>query len=205
MVCTLWLPMSPIRILAALALVLLALWGAAHVAADSVTDRLRPEIERVIRTLEDPALKTDAKQAERRQAMREVTGGMFDWAEMARRTLGRHWDARSEAERAEFAGLFRELVERAFMSKIEKYTGEKLVFVGESVEGDQATVRTRVVAKGGDVLIDFRLAAQGDRWLIYDVVLDGVSVTANYRAQFDGFLMRSTYGDLVRRMRERVS
>jgi phospholipid transport system substrate-binding protein len=197
--------MSPTRIVLAVALVLLALWGAAHVSADSVTDRLRPEIERVVQTLEDPALKSAAQMAERRQAVRDITGGMFDWAEMARRTLGRHWDARSEAERAEFAGLYRELIERAFMAKIEKYSGEKILFAGETVEGDQATVRTRLLARGGEVLIDYRLGAQGDRWLIYDVVIDGVSITANYRAQFDGLLMKSSYGDLVRRMRDRVS
>jgi phospholipid transport system substrate-binding protein len=197
--------MSPTRIVLAVALVLLALWGAAHVSADSVTDRLRPEIERVVQTLEDPALKSAARMAERRQAVRDITGGMFDWAEMARRTLGRHWDARSEAERAEFAGLYRELIERAFMAKIEKYSGEKILFAGETVEGDQATVRTRLLARGGEVLIDYRLGAQGDRWLIYDVVIDGVSITANYRAQFAGFLLKSSYGDLVRRMRDRVS
>jgi phospholipid transport system substrate-binding protein len=197
--------MSPTRIVLAVALVLLALWGAAHVSADSVTDRLRPEIERVVQTLEDPALKSAARMAERRQAVRDITGGMFDWAEMARRTLGRHWDARSEAERAEFAGLYRELIERAFMAKIEKYSGEKILFAGETVEGDQATVRTRLLARGGEVLIDYRLGAQGDRWLISDVVIDGVSITANYRAQFDGLLMKSSYGDLVRWMRDRVS
>jgi phospholipid transport system substrate-binding protein len=197
--------MSPIRMVLGVALVLLALWGGAHVSADSVTDRLRPEIERVIQILEDPALKSDGRTTERRQAVRDITGGLFDWAEMARRTLGRHWDARSEAERAEFAGLFRQLVERAFMSKIEQYGGEKIVYAGEAVEGDQATVRTRVQSRSGETGVDFRLIAQGDRWLIYDVVVDGVSLIANYRAQFDGFLMRSSYPDLVRRMRDRVS
>jgi phospholipid transport system substrate-binding protein len=197
--------MSPMRMLVALALVLVALWGAAHVSADSVTDRLRPEIERVIQTLDDPVLKPSAKITERRQAVREITGPLFDWAEMARRTLGRHWEARTEAERAEFAVLFRELVERAFMAKIERYRGEKIVFTGESVNGDQATVRMRVLAPGAEVAIDYRLVAQGDRWLIYDVVIDDVSVTSSYRSQFDGFLTRSSYADLVRKMRERIS
>jgi phospholipid transport system substrate-binding protein len=197
--------MSPIRIVAVVALVLLALWGAAHVAADSVTDRLRPEIERVVQTLEDPALKSDAKRVERRQAVREITAGLFDWAEMSRQTLGRHWEARSEAERAEFSGLYRDLIERVFMAKIEKYAGEKIVYAGESVDGEQATVRTRLQTRAGDVLIDYRLVAQGDRWLIYDVLIDGVSITANYRAQFASFLSRSSYADLIRRMRERVS
>jgi ABC-type transporter MlaC component len=79
----------------------------------------------VIQTLEDPALKSDGRLTEGRQAVRDITAGIFDWAEMARRTLGRHWDARSEAERAEFAGLFRELVKRALMSRIECTTARR--------------------------------------------------------------------------------
>jgi phospholipid transport system substrate-binding protein len=193
------------RMFVAVALVLLALWGAAHVSADSVTDRLRPEIERVVQTLEDPTLKAPGRAAERRQALRDITNEIFDWAEMARRALGRHWDVRSEAERAEFAGLFRDLIERAYVGKIEKYGGEKIVFAGESVEGELATVRTRVLMRQGEVAIEYRLGAQGDRWLIYDVIVDGVSIAANYRAQFDGFLTKSSYADLVRRMHARAS
>ena len=124
------------RMFFAVALVLLALWGAAHVSADSVTDRLRPEIERVVQTLEDPALKVPDRATERRQALRDITNEIFDWSEMARRALGRHWDVRNEAERAEFAGLFRDLIERAYVGKIEKYGGEKIVFAGETIEGE---------------------------------------------------------------------
>jgi phospholipid transport system substrate-binding protein len=159
----------------------------------------------VIQILEDPAFKSDGRSTERRQAVRDITGEIFDWAEIARRTLGRHWDARSEAERVEFASVFRELVERALVSRFEQYGGEKIVFAGETVEGDLATVRTRVQSRSGETAVDFRLGARGDRRLIYDVVVDGVSLTANYRAQFEGFLMRFSYPDLVRRMRDRVS
>lgn len=197
--------MTPTRLLLSVSMVLLALWGAAHVAADSVTDRLRPEIERVLQTLDDPTLKPTAKAPERRQALREVTEGLFDWAEMAHRALGAHWDARNEAERAEFAELFRGLIERAYLTKLERYGGEKIAYAGESVEGEQATVRTRVLTRQGEVAIDYRLSARGDRWLIYDVVVDGISITANYRAQFHEVLTKSSYPDLVKRIRARVS
>lgn len=186
-------------------MVLLALWGAAHVAADSVTDRLRPQIERVLQTLDDPSLKPTAKAPERRRALRDITDDLFDWAEMAHRALGAHWNARSEAERAEFAELFRGLIERAYLAKLERYGGEKVAYAGESVEGEQATVRTRVLMRQGDVTIDYRLSARGDRWLIYDVVVDGISITANYRAQFNEVLAKSTYQELVKRIRAHAS
>ena len=197
--------MTPTRLLLSLSMVLLALWGAAHVAADSVTDRLRPEIERVLQTLDDPTLKPTAKAPERRQALREVTEGLFDWAEMAHRALGAHWDTRNEAERAEFAELFRGLIERAYLTKLERYGGEKIAYAGESVEGEQATVRTRVLTRQGEVAIDYRLTARGDRWLIYDVVVDGISITANYRAQFNEVVTKSSYQELVKRIRARAS
>jgi phospholipid transport system substrate-binding protein len=196
---------TPTRLLLCLSVVLLALWGAANVTADSVTDRLRPEIERVLQTLDDPTLKPATKAPERRQALREVTDGLFDWAEMAHRALGSHWDARSEAERAEFAELFRGLIERAYLAKLERYGGEKIAYAGESVEGEQATVRTRVLTRQGEVAIDYRLSARGDRWLIYDVVVDGISIAANYRAQFNEVLTKFSYQELVKRIRARVS
>ena len=193
------------RMFFAVALVLLALWGAAHVSADSVTDRLRPEIERVVQTLDDPTLKAPARATERRQALRDITNEIFDWAEMAHRALGRHWDARNEAERAEFAGLFRELIERAYLAKIERYGGEKIVYAGESVEGEQATVRTRVLMRQGEVAIDYRLSARGDRWLIYDVMVDGISITANYRAQFNELPDQVLLSGARQRIRARAS
>jgi ABC-type transporter MlaC component len=90
--------LSLVSVLAALMLVL-GLLGLARVAsAGSATDQLRPEIERVIATLQDPALKGEGRTEERRQAIRVATDGVFDWTEMARRSLGRHWAQRTEAE-----------------------------------------------------------------------------------------------------------
>ena len=197
--------MTPTRLLLSVAMVLLALWGAAHVAADSVTDRLRPEIERVLQTLDDATLKPAARASERRQALREDhqwplrLGGDGAWR--AGPALGR-------PQRGRAGGVLGPLprpVERAYLAKIERYGGEKIAYAGESVDGEQATVRTRVVMRQGDVTIDYRLSARGDRWLIYDVVVDGISITANYRAQFNEVLTKSSYQELVKRIRARVS
>src|SRR5690349_19756659 len=98
------------------------------------TDQLKPEIDRVIKTLEDPALKGEAKAAQRRDALRAITESVFDWEEMSRRALGPHWQGRSEAERTEFVGLFRNLIESAYASKIESYSGERVNYTGDSVE-----------------------------------------------------------------------
>jgi len=125
---------------------------------------------------------------------------------MARRALGRHWAARTPAEQQEFTGLFRDLLERAYLSKIEKYSGEPIAYVGEAVDGDLATVRTKITTKQGqDVPIDYRLTRQGDRWLIYDVLVENVSLISNYRTQFDGIIRTSSYEELLKRLKARAS
>src|SRR5262249_20613883 len=147
--------------------------------------------------LENPAFKGDSKSGERRQALRSITNGVFDWTEMARRALGRHWASRTPAEQEEFVPLFRDLLERAYVGKIEKYSGEPVNYAGESVDGDQATVRTRITMKGAeDVPIDYRMHRQGDQWLVYDVLIERISLINNYRTQFDGIIKTSSYEDL---------
>src|SRR5262245_53463099 len=161
--------------IAAAALALLVGGGSVAMAGQA-TDRLKPEIDKVVTTLENPALKGDSKTAERRQALRTITDGVFDWNEMAKRALGRHWAARTPAEQQEFVGLFRDLLERAYVSKIERYAGEPIAYVGESIDADQATVRTRITTKQNqEVPIDYRLGRQGDRWLVYDVLIENIS------------------------------
>jgi phospholipid transport system substrate-binding protein len=194
------------RIVRAAAIGLIVLCVAPGAGAGPATDRLKPEIDRVIATLDNPTLRGDSKAQQRRQAIRGITDNVFDWTEMSRRALGKHWAGRTPAEQQEFAGLFRDLLERAYVSKIERYTGEPIAYVGESVDGDQATVRTRITTKQGqDVPIDYRLARQGDNWLVYDVLVENISLINNYRTQFDGIIKTSSYEELVKKLKARAS
>ncbi len=185
---------------------LVALATASGAAAEVATEQLKVQVERVIRTLEDPALKGPTRVPERRRALREATDGVFDWREMARRALGAHWVSRSEAERGEFASLFRDLIERAYLTKVEQYSGEPIRYTGETVEGERAVVATRLVTRqGNEVAVDYVMSRMDSRWLIHDIVVESVSLTANYRAQFDGIIRTSSYRELVRRIRTRLS
>src|SRR5262245_7142476 len=105
------------------------------------TDLLRVQIERVVKTLDEPDLKKDGKRRERRAAVRRIAEDIFDFAETAKRSLGRHWQPRTPAERKEFIELFANLLERSYLSKIELYSGERIAYLGDTIEGDQATVR----------------------------------------------------------------
>ncbi len=178
--------------------------GAGVVQAGAPTDQLRAHVDRVIKTLDTPALKGEGKTKERRAAVRNIAGEIFDVPETAKRALGPHWQARTPAEREEFVKLFSDLLESGYISKVDRYEGEKVSYVGESLDGDQATVRTRIVTKqGSEVPVDYRMQQREGRWLVYDVVIEGVSLVANYRTQFNKIIQSSSYGELVQKLKAR--
>jgi len=190
------------RRLPALAAALLLSLNSGVAAAGIPTDQLRASVDHVLATLQDPTLKPESMAAERRAAIRRDADAVFDFTEMARRALGRHWQELNEGQQREFVELFADLLERAYVSKIEKYNGERIAYVGESIEGDMATVKTQILTKQDtQVPIDYRLLHKGDRWLVYDVLLEGVSLVLNYRTQFDHILQTSSYDELIRRLK----
>jgi len=190
--------MTSVRMLA-LAITAVVLTSGGPAWAGAPTDQLRGRVDRVLRVLEDPALKQDARVAERRAAIRGLAHEIFDFRELSQRALARHWQARTPAERDEFVQLFSDLLERSYIGKIEMYSGgDRIHYASETAEGDQATVRTRIVTKGGtEIPVDYRLHRVGDRWMVYDVAIEGVSLIANYRAQFNRIIQTSSFKGLV--------
>ena len=137
---------------------LLGPWLAGPAHAGAPQDQLHAQIDRVLKILDDPELKKEANHAARRAAVRKVAEDIFDFQETAKRSLARHWQPRTPAERDEFVRLFADLLERSYISKIELYGGEKIIYVGDSVEADQANVRTRIITKGGaEVPVEYRM------------------------------------------------
>ena len=181
---------------------LLGPWLAAPARAGVPLEQLRGQIERVLKIIDDPEMKKEAQSRQRRAAVRKVADDIFDFQETAKRSLARHWQPRSPAEQAEFVRLFADLLERSYISRIELYGGEKIVYLGDSLDGDQASVRTRIVTKSGtEVPVDYRMLKRGERWLVYDVIIEGVSLVANYRTQFNKIIQTSSYAELVRKMK----
>jgi len=179
------------------ALVLAAVVGPAPAAAAGPTDQLRAQIDKVVKTLEDPAFNK-----ERRVAVRKIAEEIFDFGETAKRSLARHWLARTPAEREEFVALFADLLERSYISKVELFNGERITYTGETIDGDQAVVKTKIITKQGtEIPVDYRLLRRGERWLVYDVIIEGVSLVANYRTQFNKIIQTSSYQELVKKMK----
>jgi phospholipid transport system substrate-binding protein len=182
----------------------LAVITAVPAAAGVPTDQLRGAVDRVLKTLDDPSLKGADKVADRRSAVRKIANEIFDFGEIAKRSMARHWQPLSEAQRTEFVGLFADLLERSYISKIETYGGEKIQYTAEKIDGDYATVSTRIVTKNGtEVPVDYRMTKRGDRWLVYDVSIEGVSLVSSYRTQFNKIIQTSSYNELVSKLKNK--
>ena len=187
-----------------LAAVLLMTAHHAPALAGAPTDQLRGHVEQVIKILGDGDLKQPAKRGERREMILKIADEVFDFKEISLRTLGRHWQARTPAEQAEFSSLFRDVLARAYVSQIENYSGEKVTFLTDAIEGDLATVRTKVITKAGtEVPVDYRMFVAASRWRVYDVSIEGISLVGNYRTQFNAIIQRKGYPDLVAKLREK--
>ena len=179
------------------------LLGAALTAHAGIpTDQVKGATDQVLKIILDPALKRPDKTSARRQQLRSVVDQVFDWQETGKRALARHWQPLKPEQRQEFSSLFADLVERSYVGKIESYSGEKIVYVGDIIEGDQATVKTKLITKSQtQIPIDYRMQREGDRWRVYDVLIEGVSLVGNYRTQFNKIIQSSSYDELIKKMK----
>ena len=164
------------------------------------TDQLKQHVDEVIRVLDDASIKD--RPTQRHAAVRKVAEKIFDYPDTARRALGPHWNARTPEEQKEFVVLFADLLDRAYWSKIDQYQGETVRYTNETVNGDQAMVKTTLVTpRGTSIPIDYRMHLTSGRWLVYDVTIEGVSLVANYRTQFNKVIQTESYPVLVQKLR----
>ena len=162
------------------------------------TDQLREYTDQVVKVLDDPSM---ARQ-DRRAAVRKIAHEAFDINETAQRVLARHWKDRTRAEREEFTQLFADLLERTYIARMDEYGGERIKYLSEAIDGKLASVRARILTRTGtEVSVESRMNLRGDRWLIYDILIENVSLVANYRSQFDRIVRSSSYEELVRRLK----
>ncbi len=172
--------------------------------AGEPTEKIKQITDKILSIVSDPALKDPSKVKERRNLIRSAVDERFDWEEMARRSLARHWDQRTAEEKKEFVRLFADLLERTYMGKVEDYSGEKVRYEGETTEGDYAVVKIKIVTKKNkDILVDYRLKKRGNDWFVYDVSIEGVSLVNNYRTQFSSIILQSSYENLVKKLKEK--
>jgi len=177
--------------------------GVVAAPATGPRETVETAVVRVVEVLQQPEATGPAK-SERAAEIKRIARELFDFDEIARRALSRHWAGRTPVQHTEFVGLFTDLLERSYMNRIEAYAGERIVYTGEAVDGTFATVRSKVITQRRTELgIDYRMHLRGSRWQVYDVLIDGVSFVSTYRSQFDRVIQAESYGALVERLRKR--
>lgn len=166
--------------------------------------QLEGSIHQILSVLRDPALKPPDQQAVRREKLRQVAAGRFDYAKMTQLSLGRYWKDRTPEEQDEFIRLFSKLLEDTYMGKIETYTDEKVVFLGERTAKKKAQIDTKIVTDTVEIPINYRMYQKTDtNWMVYDLVIEGVSLIGNYRSQFGQILDSHSYQELVQKLKEK--
>jgi phospholipid transport system substrate-binding protein len=191
----------------------LAAWLLVATAAAAPTagprDVVQAAVSRVAIALQKTESETDASATrrltaeQRRLEIRRVAGDLFDFDEISRRALSRHWAARTPEEQAEFTRLFTDLLERAYIGRIESYSGEKILYGLEVIDGSFATVRSKVLTRRNtETPLEYRLHLKDGRWKVYDVLIDNVSFVSTYRSEFSRILQRESYAALLDRLRK---
>lgn len=176
-----------------------------NAGASSVQDQLKTTIDKVMQILSDPSLKREESTEKRRASLRKVIHERFSFAKMSQLSLARHWKQRSDEEKKAFIELFGQLLEDTYVSKIETYTNEKVIYVKEFVKKKKAQVYTKVVTDTVEIPIDYRLYQTTDgSWMVYDMVIEGVSLVGNYRSQFDQILRKNPYEKLVEELKNKM-
>jgi len=174
----------------------------ASTAFATITDDVRRTVNDIIKIVSDKEMKKNANEQKRRGAIKKALSGIFDHQEMAKRSLGKHWNQRTPAERKQFVDLFASLLENSYASKIESYNNEKVVYTREMVDGDHAEVKSKIInQKQDEFTVDYRLLKEGSgKWMVYDVVIEGVSLVSNYRTQFNKIITANGYPELVKKL-----
>ncbi len=167
-------------------------------------EQLKITIDHVLETLKDQELSKPEHKAERRRRIMEVVSTRFDFEEMAKRSMGRHWGDRTEEEQESFTPLFRELLFASYMDKIEGYTDEKIVYNNAYLRGPHIWVDTNIVAKQNNIPIVYRMHHKDGDWFVYDIVIEEVSLVSTYRSQFNKIIGGESYEKLVKNLQDKL-
>ena len=179
-------------------------FSAGEVFAESkITADLRRTIDQVMEIVADPNLKSNP--VLKREKLRQVIGLRFNFKQMVMRSLAKNYKDLSDEERKEFTLLFKKLLENSYASKIENYKNEKVKYIDEKIKGKYAMVRTQIVRKDGVVDVDYKMLNDGGQWLVYDFVIEGVSLIRNYKSQFSKIISTESYAALLSKLSKKVN
>ncbi len=185
--------------------ILTGLCGPGFALAGEPLVQLKASVDEAVAILRDPELKRPEMKGAKKERLVAIVNNRFDFLEMSRRTLARHWQGLSPDDQDRFVDLFARLLEGVYIAKIDKYNDQDILYKRETIQGERADVQSGVLYNGVEVPIDYKMRNKGNKWRVYDVTVEGVSLVANYRSQFESELAKGTFADLVKKIEEKVA
>lgn len=184
-----------------LALSAVMFFASAGAWADTPKDQLKITIDTILQTLLDQSLSRDAK----REKITGVISARFNYEGMSQRTLAVNWKKSSAEQRKRFVDLFSQLLQESYLGRIEAYTNEKVEFATEKVKDDRAIVDTFIVTASVEIPISYKLEKVGDQWMVYDVVIEEVSLVRSYSSAYKDIVMKSGMDGLLSDMEVKLA
>ncbi len=175
-------------------------------AISTAQDQLKQTIDSILAVLRNPELKSESQREKRRKTLERIVGERFDFKKMSQLSLARHWKERTASEKEEFVDLFGRLLKNTYISKIEAYTDEKIIFLRERIKKKKAQIDTKIITRTNEIPINYRMfTRKNDQWMVYDLIIEGVSLIANYRSQFAQMLEKNSFEDLLEKLKKKLN
>ena len=192
------------RVLAAVCVLLLAAWSARAAAEPSPRDVVQSTSDQVLAVLAQKDLTKEA----RRERVKAIVLQNTDFDTLSRLVLARNWSRFTPAQQAEFQREFESHLSATYGRRLDTYRNEKVSIVGDRKEANgDWTVQTRILRGGGsnDVVVDYRLRQTAGAWKVIDMIIEQVSLVANFRSQFQEIVGSGGPEKLLQVMRDKTA
>ncbi|MCK5708312.1 MAG: ABC transporter substrate-binding protein [Candidatus Aureabacteria bacterium] len=181
-----------------------------NVAADIKAEKpattvLKTTVDKIISILASEEYKKIDMHDTLKKEIYDLVDNVFSWDDMGKRSLGRTWKEQKDSDKKEFISLFSKLLKKSYTEKLESYTGEKISYEPETLKGKYAEVRTYIIKETGEKIpVFYRMILRDGKWMVYDVVIEGISLVKNYRSQFENILRKSSFKELLEKLEKKL-
>ena len=169
---------------------------------------IKAPIDTVIAILNDPQYKVKGTKSAQRDEIWKNVKPMFNFDEIARRTVARNWSDFNDAEKAAFTDVFAQFLGNTYIDKVQgEYHNEQIVYLGQDFYSDiYAEVKTQIVRETLKIPVNYRMLKGGDgQWKVYDIIVERVSLVKNYRTQFASILRKDKPAQLIRQLNDKLA
>jgi phospholipid transport system substrate-binding protein len=181
---------------------LLAYAGTAPADPGTARETVETGAQTVLDMLRDPSFRDPATRAAQRTKIEDEVLLLFDFEEFSTRTVGPSWRTFTPDQKSRFQAAFTDLLRNSYIDTLDSYNGENVEFTGEirSDNDTRAEIRMNLLGSGKTYPVAFRLLVKHDRWVVYDVIIEGISMIRNYRDQFRDILAGGDAENLISRV-----